>query len=493
MSQRKIRVAFVWPPGFLSAYSLPLPFAILKSQLDLDITEVRLFDCVLNHWNENSKELYLQLSNFQPDIVALSTWSPMFPESLAIFKKVKEQNPKCLTIIGGPHSSTYWKRTIECEPIDMILRGEAEFAFSRLIKNLYNDHKVENGVPGLVFKRNGEVISHPINYVDDLDEIAPPDFSFINLKEYNQLGYRWNSPPVNNAPLWITRGCPYRCQYCASPDLNGKVIRKHSIDYMIDHILDLYYNHDIRWFNIIDDNFTYDVKFAKEFCRRIIALNLPKLGFGTPNGIRMSRGDLELWSLMKQAGWKHLIVAPESGSQHTLDLMKKDLKLGIVEKKVSEIRKAGLKVHAFFIVGYPGETVADIKETFKLIIRCKFNFIFMANFHPLPGTPVYDQLVEEGKIPDGLLPQNFSDGLRSYTPENLKGFNFSLFFFKTHFMMLLTNPRNALYHIRVVIRQYPMRLILGKLSKTIKAAFNKEEVSSRYFDQAMNSQSQNIP
>ena len=69
-----------------------------------------------------------------------------------------------------------------------------------------------------------------------------------------------------------------------------------------------------------------------EFCRAVISLGLPDAGFGTPNGIRMSRGDPELWELMKKAGWRHLIIAPESGSQHTLQLMKKDLQLGIVPK-----------------------------------------------------------------------------------------------------------------------------------------------------------------
>jgi radical SAM superfamily enzyme YgiQ (UPF0313 family) len=245
----------------------------------------------------------------------------------------------------------------------------------------------------------------------------------------------------------------------------------------------------VRWFNIIDDNFTFDVSFAKEICRRLIELNLPNAGFGTPNGIRMSRGDLELWTLMKQAGWRHLIVAPESGSQHTLNLMKKDLQLGIVQEKVKEIRRAGLKVQAFFIVGYPGESAADIEETFRLIRKCRFNFVFLANFQPLPGTPVYQDLVDRGEIPDGLLPKNFSDGLRTYTPPELRSFNFAKFFFRTHLMMLFENPGNASYHLSVVFRQYPLRVVLRKLAKTLWALLrgSKSEVlPTRYWPQAMN-------
>ena len=61
---------------------------------------------------------------------------------------------------------------------------------------------------------------------------------------------------------------------------------------------------------------------------------------------------------MKQAGWQYLVIAPESGSQQTLKIMKKDLDLRIVPRIVDEIKAAGLKVHAFFIVGYPGEQEA---------------------------------------------------------------------------------------------------------------------------------------
>ena len=65
---------------------------------------------------------------------------------------------------------------------------------------------------------------------------------------------------------------------------------------------------------------------------------------------------------MKQAGWRTLIVAPESGSEHTLKIMQKDLKIEIVPRVVHEIREAGLKVQAFFILGYPGERKEDLEK-----------------------------------------------------------------------------------------------------------------------------------
>ncbi|MEE2828000.1 MAG: radical SAM protein, partial [Myxococcota bacterium] len=226
------------------------------------------------------------------------------------------------------------------------------------------------------------------------------------------------------------------------------------------------YDLGVRWFNIIDDNFTYDVPWAKDFCRAVIELNLPGVGFGTPNGIRMQRGDPELWSLMKRAGWEHLIVAPESGSTHTLERMKKDLELGVVAPIVREIQEAGLKCQAFFIVGYPGETETDLQESFALIRECRFNFVFLANFQPLPGTPIYDELVASGEIEDGLIPYNFSDAVRVYTPAELSDFNFSRFILKTHLMMAVSNPSNLPYQLSILHRLYKPGFVARKLLRT---------------------------
>lgn len=492
---RKLKICFVWPSGFLKSFSIPLPFAYLKANLDPNLYDLLLVDCAKNEWTSSSPEFIELLQKEKPDVLGVSSWSPMFPEALGIFRTSKQINPNCVTILGGAHATTYYKAVMTNPEIDYVMRGEAEHSFPRFLKAISEDSPKFTDIPGIVFREGNGLFANEPERKSELDEIVAPDFSFIDLKTYNQLGYRWNSPNVPNAPLWVTRGCPYRCQYCSSPQLNGKEIRKHSIQYMMSQIVELYHHQNIRWFNIIDDNFTFDVEFAKEFCRSVIALNLPKIGFGTPNGIRMSRGDKELWGLMKKAGWRQIIIAPESGSQHTLALMKKDLKLGIVPEKVKEMKSVGLKVQAFFIVGYPGETVEDIEETFRLIRKCKFNFIFLANFHPIPGTPVYQQLVQSGEIKDGLLPNNFSDGIRAYTPKNLEQFHFGRFFFRTHFMLMWSYPQNIPYHLKVIFRMFPSKMIFEKLYKLARSFFiseKKKAAPQAFWSKGMHFQNQSI-
>ena len=466
-SAPRLRVALLWPRGFEPATTIPLPLAYLKANLPEHLAEVLIIDCALASLSADSDELARRLSSFDPDIVGVSSWSPMAGEALDLIRLAKRLRPDCITVLGGAHASSYAARCLDVPELDFVFRGEAERSFRAFVEQIKEGRSDWSSVPGLVWRRaSGGLDEADPDRPEDLDELRPPDFAAVDLPRYQSLGYRWNSPPWPNAPLWVTRGCPYRCQYCAAPDLNGRPVRTHSVDYMRAEILRLY-DQGVRWFNIIDDNFTYHVNFAKQFCRMVIDLGLPDVGFGTPNGIRMLRGDPELWELMKRAGWRHLIVAPESGSSDTLERMKKDLQLDRVAPVVREIQAAGLKCQAFFIIGYPGDRPEDIDATFRLITQVGFNFVFLANFQPLPGTPVYDQLVAEGAIEDGLLPSAFSDGVRVYTPDELRDFNFSRFILKTHLRLALSRPRNIPYQSSVFFRLYKPSFVGRKLLRTV--------------------------
>ena len=447
--RKKIKVALIWPNGFDSHYVMPLALGYLKSNCDPIRHDIHLIDCALDDITASSAEFEVRLRKLEPDVVGVSVWSPTFFEGLEALKVAKKINPNVITVMGGSHASSYSENVMSNECVDFVFKGEAELSFPKFLDQII-DNKVELGsLLGLVYvDSNGTLIQNVMEREEDVDLINIPDYKFMNLSGYISKGYKWNTPDKFNAPIWVTRGCPYRCTFCAAPMLNGKPIRTHSIEYMEKWIKILKEEYNITWFNIIDDNFTFNRRYAKEFCERMISLDLG-VHFGTPNGIRLQKGGPELWSLMKKAGWETLNVAPESGSQHVMDIMKKDLNLDIVPAVVREIRAAGLKVQAYFILGYPGERKEDIKLTSKLIKKCRFNFVFLNNFQPLPGTPIYDDLVSRGEIVDGLLPENYSDGTRVYTPKELKSFNFPAYILKTYIGIALRDPLNIPYMFKI--------------------------------------------
>lgn len=436
-----LRVALFWPSGPDVTYTLPMGLGYLKSNTTDPRVELRLFDCVLEKADSASPKVEAFLREYRPHIVGVSAWSAYFGEALALLHSARAIDPKVITLVGGVHASAYPVETAREEIVDFVISGEAEISFGKFLAEFYRDQPDWSQIPGLLFRTaEGIVHQNPMELVADIDKLAIPDYDFINLRSYIENGYRMKAPSKWNAPIWASRGCPYRCNFCSAPIINGNKIRHHSVSYLIDWIKTLYHDHGIRWINIVDDNFTFDVNFAKSFCRTALELNLPGLGFGTSNGVRMQRGDKELWRLMKRAGWRTVIVAPESGSEATLKLMNKGLKIAVVPQIVEDIRSAHLHVHGFFMVGYPGETVADLRKTADFIRSTRFDSVVIQRFLPLPGTPIYETLVNEGKIPRGYLPDNLGFGNVRFVDESLKDFNFTRYILGIQLWMALRHP-----------------------------------------------------
>ncbi len=464
-----MKIALIWPKGFNIEHVMPLSLGYLKSNIDNTKHEVKIFDCALHNLDSDSPLLQKMIREFSPQLIGISSWSVMFPEAMCILEKAKLINENVITLMGGLHATFYSHEVMKNKNVDFVLRGEAELSFAQFIDEIEKENRDFSKVDGLTYRSsNGDVINNEIVLQENLDNIKIPDYDAIRLQEYIKWGYRYMSGDKFNAPIWITRGCPYCCDYCSAPLMNGKTIRRHSIEYVVKWVEFLYYEKHIRRVNIIDDNFTFDIQYAKDFCREIIKLNLKDLHLGTPNGVRIQRIDKELLMLMKEAGWQYIVVAPESGSVKTLEKMKKKLDLAILPKKIEEIKSAGLNVLGFFMVGYPGENRMDIEETVKLIRRCRFDFFYLFNFQPLPGTPVYENLVEKKEIAPDFLPTAYTSGKTAYITETLKDFNFPFLRLREYLYLIITNPISLLY----ILTHHNHRFVAGKIFSNIKNMFN---------------------
>jgi radical SAM superfamily enzyme YgiQ (UPF0313 family) len=289
----------------------------------------------------------------------------------------------------------------------------------------------------------------------------------MRLEEYIARGYTYGTARKRQAPIWATRGCPYCCEFCSAPTMNGRPLRLHSIEYLVEWVKYLYHQKRISCIGIIDDNFTFHVDFAKAFCEAMIRLNLKNLHFTSPNGIRVQRTDAELFKLMKRCGWEDIVIAPESGSSRTLKSMKKNIDLSIVPAKVAEIKRHGLIVRGNFMIGYPGETRDDLKKTQELLRKCRFNLVQISCFQPLPGTPVYDKLVANGEIMNGQMPDDNLSGKTQYIPAALRDFNFPRYILKNYLYVLFNNPTNIWYVYRLVRPRMLIKLALSLMRNLV--------------------------
>ena len=150
--------------------------------------------------------------------------------------------------------------------------------------------------------------------------------------------------------------------------------------------------YDSLW--IADDTFTLDETYLAEFCRRVAATGMSWSCLSRANGISADTA-----RLMSAAGCRRVYLGLESGSQATLDLMKKQLTVEEGARAAEVYRRAGIEVAAFFIVGYPGETVSSIEETFRLALALPLDEISFNVPMPLPGSQLFERLGEpdEGK------------------------------------------------------------------------------------------------
>ncbi|TLN21759.1 hypothetical protein FDZ71_03795, partial [bacterium] len=205
-----MKVALVWPFGFETNSMVPLSLAYLKSNLASTGHEIRLFDFSLRERNDFG-EFKSFLESFVPDVVGVSSLSSTFLHAIEILEFVKTLSPGTITVMGGEHASVYPDKTMDCPHLDYLLMGEGEKSFGDFLNALEAKALERSSIPGLVYRENGRLVKTPIALLADLDSLKYPDYDFIDLEGYIKRGYRYIAKG-RNAPILLTRGCPYSCE-----------------------------------------------------------------------------------------------------------------------------------------------------------------------------------------------------------------------------------------------------------------------------------------
>jgi anaerobic magnesium-protoporphyrin IX monomethyl ester cyclase len=225
-----------------------------------------------------------------------------------------------------------------------------------------------------------ELESFPLPYRDDFDHVA-----------YQEVWAQQNGSKTTS--IMMTLGCPFSCDFCSRP-IFGNRYRRRNMDWVFDEIEQIrHLGYDSLW--IADDNFTLDVTYLNEFCERMAG---HKMEWSCLS--RVTRIDEDLTRLMKESGCRRVHLGLETGSQDTLELMKKQATLQEGQNAVHLFHKAGIEVAAFFIVGYPGETVASIEDTFRYALELPLDYISFNVPFPLPGSQLFERVSELDKNKD---------------------------------------------------------------------------------------------
>jgi radical SAM superfamily enzyme YgiQ (UPF0313 family) len=179
---------------------------------------------------------------------------------------MKDFNRDVATIVGGAHATNAPDHTMKFfgrDLLDFVFIGEGEIGFPKFLEEFDAlggpDFKK---VPGLGWMEEGRLRINPRIQAQNLDTLGMPAWDLIMPETYPFSPHGVVSKNFPIAPVMATRGCPYLCTFCASA---GTKLRTRSVDLVLEEVRLLYHHHGIREFHMVDDNFTLDMDYAKEF------------------------------------------------------------------------------------------------------------------------------------------------------------------------------------------------------------------------------------
>jgi anaerobic magnesium-protoporphyrin IX monomethyl ester cyclase len=345
---------------------------------------------VENHNHPVWKEVRQKIEKFKPDLIGITVMTPKVPSAQRISRICKEIDPKIKIVVGGHHPTIKAHEMLANKDIDFVIRGEGEETLLELLMQLKSGAANYRDIPGLSFRFNAEVV-HNIDrgLIKNIDSLPlPARDRIMDLETYT---------PVQLSMIMTSRGCPYKCGFCATQNIWGSHVRFRSVENIIDEINILKKKYHVKNFTIMDDAFTINRGRVKELCLAIIENRLDI------TWSCLTRVDIisdEIIALMKKAGCTKVDIGIESGNQRVLDMIGKKIKLDQVRNAVSILNKNKMFWSGFFMFGFPTETEKEIRDTVNFMHELKPNWVSISIFTPYPGTALFDLSLRKAMITD---------------------------------------------------------------------------------------------
>lgn len=411
------RVLFVVPPVHaginaiaqnLSQYK-EIPYGLLaiasyisaraRLNVEFKILDMNLYDKPAEQLLEGA------LIGFEPDIIGISgLFTSMFTQCRDVSAIIKSLRPETLLVIGGNVSTNCRKELFKYNPyFDAACHSEGEIPMLDLVnaddpRTLLATHQA-----WITREKQANGYIPQASYIENLDDIPPLDFGLLDLKRYDSR-CRNNNPFHNDGrggtrlPFISSRGCPFKCVFCAAGSLSGTSMRYMSTERFLSDVQLAVEKYGMTKIVINDDQALLRKDRMKKILEGLSGMNLV-LEF--PSGLNVKFIDAELANLFKSAGLEIANLAIESGSERVLkDIIVKPMKVKDVAPAVNMIREAGLLVHGFFIFGFIGETEDDRQMTINMIKDAGIDWANCYTAAPIRGSRLYEICVEKGLIKD---------------------------------------------------------------------------------------------
>ena len=339
----------------------------------------------------NDEQQYDYISKYAEGVklFVVNTSTPSIINDTLCGDRLKELYPDAYVMLVGTHPSALPEETLKnSKRINALARHEYDYIVRDVARAL-RDGQSPNDTLGLTYgDDSGEIVSNSdMPYITEMDSI--PFLSEFVKHHLNYKDYFFAAGTYPEIQLFTGRGCMARCNFCVYPQvMHGHQYRIRSARNVIEELEYISKNFiDVKEIVFEDDTFTIDKNRVQEICNMMIEKRLNKR-FRWLCNARVNL-DLETMKLMKKAGCHLIIPGIESGSQEILKNIQKGTTLKQVHRYIEDAKKAGLMVHACYMVGNQGETKETMKETLNLALELNTD---TAQFYPLlpfPGTKAY--------------------------------------------------------------------------------------------------------
>ena len=371
--------------------TIPFPFFLAQtaSLLDAHGLGVALMDGVAE---KAELDPYLdRVVQSDPQLIVYETSTPSFRYDCGIAERLKARLPNARIAFAGPHVTVFPEETLrEQRAIDFVLTGEYEATALELAKAL-RDGTPPKGLPGLCLRSDEQLQTNERRpLIGDLDPLPLPHREAASIYRYHE-SLCARRP---NAQLMTSRGCVFRCPFCLWPKVmyGGQNLRVRSAASVIDEIETLEQDFDFQEYYFDDDAINLKEGHVESICDELLRRRLKIMWSCMAHTGRTSEAQL---AKMRQAGCESVKWGVESGDAKILAQLKKGTALEQIREAFQACRSLGLRTHATFTIGLPGETRESMRRTRDFMLELEPDSTQISIATPFPGTDMFDPAAAE--------------------------------------------------------------------------------------------------